>query len=64
MEKDCKSCKHWVPTYHGVGKCVQEGLPNAKFWVTKASEGSVLLTVSSFSCQSHQPKEDERKEII
>ena len=56
VEKICKNCEHWQPKYYGVGVCVQEGLPNSKFWVTKAGDGSQLLTVASFGCESFEDK--------
>lgn len=63
MEKICANCQHLVPKYRGVGHCVAEGLPNAKFWVT-GPEPIRLLTVLSFSCQGFTQKEDPRKDTL
>lgn len=64
MDKICVNCENWQPKYYGIGICVAEGLPNAKFWVTKAADGSTLMTVSSFSCQSFKPKDDLSKGVL
>ena len=60
----CKTCEHWKPRFKGVGECIQEGLPNASFWIHDRGDRSVLLTLGDFNCISYRPVEKTETQTL
>jgi len=48
----CKDCRHWEPTYNGIGTCNGQGTNSSKFWIEgKDSPCIRLMTTGSFGCR-------------